>query len=86
MAGGGGAFPGRGIADLLVVDGDSLADPAVLRKRDQIWLVLQLGEPVAGVALETGVVRLSTGPSNRPSDLARHFVSCEPPRSRHRAR
>jgi imidazolonepropionase-like amidohydrolase len=43
--------PGR-LADLLVVDGDPLADPGVLRRRERIWLVLQLGEPVAGAALE----------------------------------
>jgi imidazolonepropionase-like amidohydrolase len=46
--------PGR-IADLLVVDGDPLADPGVLRRRERIWLVLQLGEPVAGAALEADV-------------------------------
>ena len=40
------------IADLLVVDGDPLADPGVLRRRERIWLVVQLGEPVAGAALE----------------------------------
>jgi imidazolonepropionase-like amidohydrolase len=43
--------PGK-LADLLVVDGDPLEDPALLRQRDRIWLVLQLGEPVAGAALE----------------------------------
>ena len=40
------------LADLLVVDGDPLERPGVLRDRDRIWLVLQLGEPVAGAALE----------------------------------
>jgi imidazolonepropionase-like amidohydrolase len=43
--------PGR-IADLVIVDGDPLADPGVLRRRERIWLVVQLGEPVAGAALE----------------------------------
>jgi imidazolonepropionase-like amidohydrolase len=43
--------PGK-LADLVVVDGDPLDDPAVLLERDRIWLVLQLGEPVAGAALE----------------------------------
>jgi Amidohydrolase family len=43
--------PGK-LADLLIVDGDPLADPAVLAGRDRIWLVLQLGVPVAGQALE----------------------------------
>jgi imidazolonepropionase-like amidohydrolase len=43
--------PGK-YADLLVVDGDPTADPAILRDQDRIWLVLRLGEPVAGSALE----------------------------------
>jgi hypothetical protein len=32
--------------------GDPLEEPESLRRRDRIWLVLQLGEPVAGAALE----------------------------------
>jgi imidazolonepropionase-like amidohydrolase len=44
------------LADLLVLDADPLADPAVLSDRDRIWLVLQLGEPVAGSALENRLV------------------------------
>jgi imidazolonepropionase-like amidohydrolase len=43
--------PGK-LADLLVVDGDPLAEPALLADPARIWLVLQLGEPVAGAALE----------------------------------
>jgi imidazolonepropionase-like amidohydrolase len=43
------------LADLLVVDGDPLSDPGVLRRRERIWLVLQLGEPVAGAALEAAL-------------------------------
>ncbi|HEY3684310.1 MAG TPA: amidohydrolase family protein [Streptosporangiaceae bacterium] len=43
--------PGK-LADIAVVDGDPLADPAVLGDRDRIWLVLQAGTPVAGAALE----------------------------------
>jgi imidazolonepropionase-like amidohydrolase len=43
--------PGR-LADLVVIDGDPLEQPALLRERDRIWLVFQLGEPVAGAALE----------------------------------
>jgi imidazolonepropionase-like amidohydrolase len=34
------------LADLLVVDGDPLADPALLCDRERIRLVLRLGEPV----------------------------------------
>jgi imidazolonepropionase-like amidohydrolase len=43
--------PGR-LADLLVVDGDPVERPALLRDPARVWLVLQLGEPVAGAALE----------------------------------
>jgi len=43
------------LADLLVVDGDPLSEPRVLCDRDRIWLVLRLGKPVAGTALETSV-------------------------------
>jgi imidazolonepropionase-like amidohydrolase len=43
--------PGK-LADLLVIDGDPLQDPGVFRERDGIWLVLQLGRPVAGAALD----------------------------------
>jgi imidazolonepropionase-like amidohydrolase len=49
--------PGK-LADLLVVDGDPLTDPAVLCDADRIWLVLQLGEPVAGAVLEVPPSRL----------------------------
>jgi imidazolonepropionase-like amidohydrolase len=39
-------------ADLVVVDGDPLREPGLLARPDRIWLVLQLGVPVAGQALE----------------------------------
>jgi imidazolonepropionase-like amidohydrolase len=42
--------PGK-IADLLVVDGDPVADPSVLLDRERIWLVLQGGPAVAGTNL-----------------------------------
>jgi imidazolonepropionase-like amidohydrolase len=45
--------PGR-VADLVVVDGDPLADVRVLTDRSSIWLVLQAGRPVAGRAVEGG--------------------------------
>jgi imidazolonepropionase-like amidohydrolase len=35
------------VADLVVVDGDPLAEPALLTDPARIWLVLQLGAPVA---------------------------------------
>jgi imidazolonepropionase-like amidohydrolase len=40
------------LADLLIVDGDPLAAPELLASPARIWLVLQLGVPVAGQALE----------------------------------
>jgi imidazolonepropionase-like amidohydrolase len=40
------------LADLVVVDGDPLAEPALVRDRERIWLVLRVGSPVAGAALE----------------------------------
>jgi imidazolonepropionase-like amidohydrolase len=43
--------PGK-LADLVVVDGDPLGDCELLLRRERIWLVVQLGEPVAGAALE----------------------------------
>jgi imidazolonepropionase-like amidohydrolase len=44
-------------ADLLVVDGDPLADPAILVDPTRRWLVLQAGGPVAGEWI---------GPTTRP--------------------
>jgi imidazolonepropionase-like amidohydrolase len=40
------------LADLLIVDGDPLEEPHLLAEPSRIWLVLQLGAPVAGQALE----------------------------------
>jgi imidazolonepropionase-like amidohydrolase len=40
------------LADLLIVDGDPLEEPELLDDASKIWLVLQLGTPVAGQALE----------------------------------
>ena len=45
--------PGK-LADLTVLDGDLLQDPSLLRDPARVWLVLQLGEVVAGAALEAG--------------------------------
>jgi imidazolonepropionase-like amidohydrolase len=40
------------LADLLVVDGDPLSEPHVLCDRERIWLVVRLGKPAAGSALD----------------------------------
>jgi len=40
------------LADLLIIDGDPLQEPHLLAEPSRIWLVLQLGVPVAGQALE----------------------------------
>jgi imidazolonepropionase-like amidohydrolase len=39
------------LADLMIVDGDPLAEPHLLADPGRIWLVLQQGVPVAGQAL-----------------------------------
>ena len=41
------------LADLVIVDGDVVADPRLLMDPGRIWLVLQLGAEVGGAALET---------------------------------
>jgi imidazolonepropionase-like amidohydrolase len=41
------------IADLVVVDGDPVREPGLLADPARIWLVLQIGAPVAGQALQT---------------------------------
>jgi imidazolonepropionase-like amidohydrolase len=43
------------LGDLLIVDGDPLDEPGLLTDPGRIWLVLQLGVPVAGRALERDV-------------------------------
>ena len=40
------------LADLIIVDGDPLTEPRLLSDPGRIWLVLQLGVPVAGQALQ----------------------------------
>ena len=39
--------PGQ-LADLVIFDGDPLAEPELLSRRDAVWLVIQHGAPVAG--------------------------------------
>ena len=51
------------LADLLIVDGDPLADPQLLTDPSRIWLVLQLGAPVAGQALERGPGEAASEPA-----------------------
>jgi imidazolonepropionase-like amidohydrolase len=59
------------LADLIVVDGDPLAEPHLLSDPDRIWLVLQLGTPVAGRVLANPAladqVDRPAGP--RPADM-----------------
>jgi imidazolonepropionase-like amidohydrolase len=43
------------LADLLIVDGDPVAEPGLLADPTRIWLVLRLGVPVAGRALERDI-------------------------------
>jgi imidazolonepropionase-like amidohydrolase len=40
------------LADLVIVDGDPIREPRLLTDPGRIWLVLQLGVPAAGQALE----------------------------------
>ena len=54
--------PGK-LADLLITDGDPLREPEILTDQARIWLVLQLGVPVAGQALEANL----GAPAGRPS-------------------
>jgi len=51
------------LGDLLIVDGDPLADPQLLTDPSRIWLVLQLGAPVAGQALERGPGEAASEPA-----------------------
>jgi imidazolonepropionase-like amidohydrolase len=54
-------------ADLVVVDGDPLAQPELLLDERCIWLVLQAGRAVAGAALETKLYELpAPGPYADP--------------------
>jgi cytosine/adenosine deaminase-related metal-dependent hydrolase len=43
--------PGK-LADTVVIDGEPVQQPELLMDAARIWLVLQLGEPVAGTAVE----------------------------------
>jgi len=54
--------PGK-LADLLITDGDPLREPELLTNPARIWLVVQLGIPVAGQALEAALGALAGRPS-----------------------
>jgi imidazolonepropionase-like amidohydrolase len=63
----GSARPGKA-ADLIVVDGDPLAEPEVLLDEARIWLVIQNGRPVAGAALEAPLPGLTVEEPDAPTD------------------
>lgn len=48
------------LADIVVIDGDPLADPRVLLRPERIWLVLHNGEPAAGAVMDPPVPWSST--------------------------
>jgi len=63
------------LADLVIVDGDPLAEPQILSDPARIWLVLQLGVPVAGQllanpALAGQLARPDRPAGPRPADMA----------------
>ena len=63
------------LADLTVVDGDPLAEPHLLGDPGRIWLVLQLGVPVAGQLLANPALAgqfawPDRSPGPRPADMA----------------
>jgi imidazolonepropionase-like amidohydrolase len=60
------------LADLTIVDGDPLAEPRLMSDPARIWLVLQLGVPVAGQLLANPELAAGLdGPAGpRPADMA----------------
>ena len=63
------------LADLTIIDGDPLAEPHLLSDPGRIWLVLQLGAPVAGQLLANpALAGQFTWPDRpagpRPADMA----------------
>jgi imidazolonepropionase-like amidohydrolase len=63
----GSVAPGQA-ADLIVIDGDPLAEPEQLLEEDRIWLVVQSGRPVAGAVLETKPEGLPAPDPRAPQD------------------
>ena len=51
------------LADLLIADGDPLEEPELLTDPSRIWLVLQLGVPVAGQVLERDIAAETSDPT-----------------------
>jgi imidazolonepropionase-like amidohydrolase len=51
------------LADLLIADGDPLEEPELLTDPRRIWLVLQLGVPVAGQVLERDIAAQTSDPT-----------------------
>jgi imidazolonepropionase-like amidohydrolase len=58
--------PGQ-LADLIIIDGDPLAEPGLLSDPAKIWLVLQLGAPVAGELLANPALAGEFTPPDRPA-------------------
>jgi imidazolonepropionase-like amidohydrolase len=54
------------LADLIIVDGDPLTEPQLLADPGRIWLVLQLGVPVAGQALSSEALSCQAVRSQAP--------------------
>jgi imidazolonepropionase-like amidohydrolase len=59
------------LADLIVVDGDPLREPHLLSEAKRIWLVLQLGVPVAGQLLTNPALadQMDRPQGPRPADM-----------------
>jgi imidazolonepropionase-like amidohydrolase len=55
------------LADLIVVDGDPLAEPHLLSDPDRIWLVLQLGVPAGGRLLANPDITSEFTRADRPA-------------------
>jgi imidazolonepropionase-like amidohydrolase len=60
------------LADLTIIDGDPLAEPRLISDPARIWLVLQLGVPVAGQLLANpDLAAQLDGPAGpKPADMA----------------
>jgi imidazolonepropionase-like amidohydrolase len=59
------------LADLLIVDGDVVAEPELLADSNRIWMVLQLGVMVAGRALEQDIPQAPSTTELAPTEMPR---------------